>query len=214
MYVNAAHQVSIAKVGGITAIVSGMNANRDHVGVQEQGYRALANLAVNAANKVLIVETGGITAIVRGVKAHLNQADVQKYGCRAVANLAVTQDDNRLVIAKVGGITAIVSDMKAHNHHVGVQGWGSLALYNLSSNTKVAILIEVGGGVQVLEAASSYPYAGSALEKIEKASIPREKVPNDSAKIRRDAMQDPEELANGRNGWFRCILEVCENYQE
>ena len=233
MYVNAAHQVSIAKVGGITAIVSGMNANRDHVGVQEQGYRALANLAVNAANKVLIVETGGITAIVRGVKAHLNQADVQKYGCRAVANLAVTQDDNRLVIAKVGGITAIVSDMKAHNHHVGVQEWGCLALYNLSANAIIAAFIAVCGGVQVLGAVSTYPYAEEALDKIRAASIPNKKLPSDSAKNREAHVQEPdeepanepnEEPTNGRNRsvcriWksIKCIFKIyefCEDCQE
>jgi hypothetical protein len=212
---NAKNKVAIADAGGIGVVVSGMKAHQDHAGVQAKGCWALATLAFsNIENKVAIAKTGGIIAIARGMKAHLNQADVQKYGCRALSVLAVAQDDNRLAIAKAGGIAAIVNDMEAHNHHVGVQEWGCLALYNLSFNAKVALLIEVGGGVQVLEAASSYPYAGSALEKIQRASIPREKLPSGSAKIRRDPMQDPEEPANGRNGWFRCILELCKNYQE
>ena len=71
--------------------------------------------------------------------------------------------------------------------------------------------------------ASTYPYVGRALDKIKKASISREKLPNDdSTKIRRGPMQDPKDPANGRNGWFHCILEsikvrrheLCEECQE
>jgi hypothetical protein len=74
--------------------------------------------------------------------------------------------------------------MKAHHIQAGVQEQGCVALYNLSFNAKVAGLIAVGGGVQVLEAASTYPYAEDALDKIRTASIPKVKLSNDSANNR------------------------------
>ena len=151
----------------------------------------------------------------------------------ALSALAVTHDVKRLAIAKAGGIATIVSDMEAHNHHVGVQEWGCLALYNLSANAIIAAFIAVCGGVQVLGAVSTYPYAEEALDKIRAASIPNKKLPSDSAKNREAHVQEPdeepanepnEEPTNGRNRsvcriWksIKCIFKIyefCEDCQE
>ena len=224
--VNAGNKVLIAKTGGITAIVKGMNAHYSQSDVLKFGCGALASLAItHDDNRLAIAKAGGIIAIVSGMKAHQSQSDVQTFGCGALASLAATHDENRLAIVKVGGIAAIMSGMESHADHGVVQEMGCLELCNLSTNPKVASLIEGGGGVQVLEAASSYPYAGRALDKTQKASIPKKKATNDSARNRDAPIQESdEEPANGRNRsvrriWksIKCLVKIydlCEEYQE
>jgi hypothetical protein len=61
-----------------------MKAHIDHAGVQEQGCRALANLATNADNRVSITKAGGNAVILSGMKVHIDHAGVQRQGCCAL----------------------------------------------------------------------------------------------------------------------------------
>jgi len=83
------------------------------VDIQEEGCRALINLATNDDNQVLIVNAGGIAAIVSGMKDRVDHVDMQVEGCGALRNFAKNAE-NRVSIAEARGIVAIVSGTKAH----------------------------------------------------------------------------------------------------
>ena len=223
LFTNANNRVSIPKAGGITAIVSGVEAQSEHAGIQEKkGCVTLTNLAINnVENKVLIAKAGDITAIVSGMKAHRDHAGVQEQGCFVLQNLAPGSSDNKMSIAKEGGIVAIMSGTEAHRDHAGVQKQGCCTLYNLSFDPKVAFAVKVIGGVQVLKAASKNEYAADALLNIEKSSsrnkgddLPKDTTKNEylaggllsirkdiqKASRRRDYLPK-DTTKKGRKGW-------------
>jgi len=67
---NAYNQRAIAAHGGISVVVSAMKAHSGHVGIQDSGCRALANLAANADNTIAIAAAGGIRVVILAIKAH------------------------------------------------------------------------------------------------------------------------------------------------
>ena len=51
-------------------------------GVQEEGCRALRDLAANEkTNRDAIAEKGGVEAVVKGMQEHVSSAGVQEQGC-------------------------------------------------------------------------------------------------------------------------------------
>ncbi|KAJ1469153.1 hypothetical protein T484DRAFT_1597717, partial [Baffinella frigidus] len=71
--------------------------------VQEQGCKALRNLALNNENRAAIARAGGIEAVVAGMGAHTLFAEVQRSGCAALGNLSFNNNENKTVIARAGG---------------------------------------------------------------------------------------------------------------
>jgi len=87
-----------------------MKAHSGHVGLQDSGCRALANLAANADNTTAIAAAGGIRVVQSGMlamKAHMEKVVVQEHGCAALTNLAANNISNKTVITSEGGISVV-----------------------------------------------------------------------------------------------------------
>ena len=60
----------LAEAGGVDAVVKAMQTHLQHAGVQNQGCRALRNLAANDSLRAAIKELGGATAARSALEAH------------------------------------------------------------------------------------------------------------------------------------------------
>ena len=66
----------------IDSILAAMKQHPDSTGVQQQGCRALAEMARgNDANQRTIAEKGGIEAVFRAMTQHSHHEGVQQWGC-------------------------------------------------------------------------------------------------------------------------------------
>jgi hypothetical protein len=97
---------------------------------------------------------------------HSNDSEIQEEGCVALVHFAWNNDANRVSIAAKHGIEAIMSAMTTHSNVSKVQEYGCLALSNLTFNDSVAIMIQLEGGLAVLEQNPSSSYAATALQRI------------------------------------------------
>ena len=99
----------ISSLGGVELVLSALGNHSSHVGIQDYGLRALANLAVNGSlgcggccdvcgdgmstmageNKVLIASLGGVELVLSALRNHSSHASVQASGLRGLTNLAV-----------------------------------------------------------------------------------------------------------------------------
>jgi hypothetical protein len=166
---NHANCVSIAAKHGIEAIVSAMTAHSNDSTVQEVGCDALGTLACDDATCVSIAAKHGIEAIVSAMTAHSNVSKVQERGCLALGILARNIDANRVSIAAKQGIEAIVSAMTTHSNIPEMQERGCVSLLSLTLNESVAVRVELGGGVDVLEQNPNNSNAEVALQRINEA---------------------------------------------
>ncbi|KAJ1493272.1 hypothetical protein T484DRAFT_1929409 [Baffinella frigidus] len=97
-----------------------MGAHGSIAGVQEQGCKALANLAENYENDAEeIVRAGGIVAVVAEMGANTSDARVQLQGCRALGSLAETIDEE--------GVPALRQRWR-HTDRPGVENEGGRVL--------------------------------------------------------------------------------------
>ena len=92
------NQGSIAKAGGIRAVVHAMQAHRFVDGVQEWGCTALYNLACHKASQTRIAEEGGVVAIVRAMRDHEASLVVAEQGLIALRTLGFQNEPNKQLI--------------------------------------------------------------------------------------------------------------------
>ena len=96
------NRAAIGSVGGTSAVIDGMAAQRANGAVQEQGCGALWNLACGSkVNRVAIGQQGGIEGIVAAMRQHTASAAVQRTACGALATLVFQSAANRAALLHV-----------------------------------------------------------------------------------------------------------------
>ena len=101
--------------GDVAGLVRGMSTYASHSGVQQEGCRALVNLARNAENKIKIAKEGGIKVVMDAMVNHISHAGVQEQGCWALLNIGWSQKDLQKKIKNEGAQTLVEKAMKASN---------------------------------------------------------------------------------------------------
>ena len=81
-------EADLLGAGGFDAVLAAMGVHGTSAGVQEQGCKALVNLALHDANEAAILRAGGIEAVVAGMRAHRSSERVQEEDCMALLHLA------------------------------------------------------------------------------------------------------------------------------
>lgn len=118
---------------------------------QEDGARALANLASTAHGRAEIAREGGIETLIASMVAHPKVKQVQECAVAALSNLSASSQENQAKIAQLGGIAALINAMCQHRSKPMIQQYGATALRNLTlhnADNKVAIARE--GGISAL----------------------------------------------------------------
>jgi len=120
----------------IEAVVAAMEAHGGSAAVQEQGCRALGNLACDSpANQARAAKAGAIEAVVTAMWAHGGSSVVQENACFALDNLAAGCLANQARAAEAGAIEAVVAAMEEHGGSDEVQQWACFALGHLACNS-------------------------------------------------------------------------------
>ena len=79
--VNPSHQIKIASLGGIEAILKAMNKHLDSAGVQEKGSRALLNIGWSKTDlQQKIMSAGGEEVVRRAMSASNATPDTKEKG--------------------------------------------------------------------------------------------------------------------------------------
>jgi len=160
---NDENHVAIAEAGSITAVVAALQQHPTHAEVQQNGCRALCNLALNAENTVAIAEAGGIAAIVAALQQHPTNADLQVYcwhllqrsGQELLEALFIEPED---FLSELDGLKdrknvhCIVEGMRIHCNHSGVQEQGCGILWNLTKASHQLAVTQAGGIAVLVEA--------------------------------------------------------------
>lgn len=159
----------------IETVIRRMGASLDNAKVQEDGARALANLAGNSFGRSHIAKKHGIEALVAAMNAHRQVQQVQECAVAALSNLSASNSDNQTMIAKLGGIAVLIKAMQEHRAQPLVQQYGATALRNLTlhnADNKKAIA-ELSGIDALVAAMRTHPsvasvqqYAADALQNI------------------------------------------------
>lgn len=166
---------SIARTGGILAIVRAMETHNENTCVQVAACQALEKLALNEQNELAINDVGGVEAILGAMMGHFDCSNVQEAAWAALWNLSCGNAGNDMTIDSAGGIAAIVSAMKRHVHVASVQknACGALANLCLDNESRLQALADADGFVAIATALQrhwSHPEvrkeAGHALARL------------------------------------------------
>jgi hypothetical protein len=149
--VAADNQVSIARAGGLEAVVGALRRHETSAAVAEQACRTLCNLAANGALQRAAMCDGCACA------------DVVRSRCCARCGVAA---DNKVSIARAGGLEAVVGALRRHETSAAVAEQACWALRNLAVNGARCSFAWFGFSVCVLTT-----YATTAVAN--KASIQR-----------------------------------------
>lgn len=124
----------IANAGGCKLILEAMRAHKTVTDVQEQGCRALKNLAATGEAKKSIAREGGIKVILEAMQEHTKEHSVQEHGCQALMNLAADNYDNKKTVASQGGISIALKAMREHPQNAEIQHHVCRLLLSLTYN--------------------------------------------------------------------------------
>jgi hypothetical protein len=108
---NAENHKTIARAGGIEALIATMRRHEEHEGVQEGACSALFSFAENAENHKKIACAGGIEAVIAAMRRHEWNTCVQEAGCTALFMFA---GDSAVMNKLRGSLTFL---QKAYNRH-------------------------------------------------------------------------------------------------
>ena len=123
---------TIARVGGIRAVIQAMKNYPKDAAVQAHGCNALARLAFrHQDNQMAIAQEDGIGQILTAMHWHGRDAAVQMNGCGALLNLA-SMEENKRVITTADSIGVIREAMRHHPTRDEVQELGHAAVTFLS----------------------------------------------------------------------------------
>jgi hypothetical protein len=142
---------TMARTGGLLAVVRAMETHMDQAGVQVQACRCLEKLALDHDNELAIGEVGGVEAILGSMMSHGEDPDVQEAGWAALWNLTCGNADSQMVVDAAGGIEALVQCMVRHAEHPEVQknACGTLANLCLDKEERLTALAQAGGFVAI-----------------------------------------------------------------
>ena len=139
---NLQHQLSIGKLGGITALATLLKSGSSSV--QEQAAAAVASISMAAANKEPAIKAGALPPLVSLLKSGSSEA--QLHASEAVGNLA-SLVDAQMTVQKTGGIQRLLALLGSGK----AQEFAARALAKLShQNHAVQAEVIKNGGVALL----------------------------------------------------------------
>jgi hypothetical protein len=149
------HRSSIARFGGLLAILRAMEVNSAHADVQIAACRALEKMALDSETQVAIGEVGGIPTLVGAMADHLAHKGVQQAACAALLNISrccVEYVDSEIdPIPTDGVVHALTTAMKEHADQVEIQVKAFGALGNLCVNNEKRIQeLAASGGLATM----------------------------------------------------------------
>jgi hypothetical protein len=149
---------SIARTGGLLAIVRAMEDHLSHAHIQIAACRALEKLALDAENEMAIAEIGGVDAVLGAMMCHFEDCAVQEAAWSTLWNLTCLNSQARMTIDTAGGMAAIVSCMRHHALHPKVQQNACGALRNLCLHheERLQALVDAGGLVAIAAALQTH----------------------------------------------------------
>jgi hypothetical protein len=121
--------------------------------IQEEGMRALANVAMLLPTKKLLGDIGCVEFILSRMEKYPDSEDVQQFGCTAIGNFVDGAKYNAERVEKSGGIAVVIAAMKAHPNTEDseeLQKGGCIALENMSEWEEYRPLIVKAGGASAL----------------------------------------------------------------
>ncbi|KAK3263927.1 hypothetical protein CYMTET_27300, partial [Cymbomonas tetramitiformis] len=145
----------VTAAGGVECVVKGMVSHISVIEVQEEGCKALANLAENHENKSHLASSGAIEAVLNAMKVHNlrsnNAIEVRllRQACRALSNLAVNEQ-NELKLMKIGGIEAVLAAMAAKEADLETQRYAIAYLGAMAIHEAHALKISALGGIEAV----------------------------------------------------------------
>ena len=134
---------------GVAIVLGAMKQHPRVPDVQEEGCRALSELAINHVGKTAVGDAGGIGVIIRAMKEHRMVSKVQEQACQALSILA-EDDDNKKKLGKADGIDAILRSMEQHQFVPGVQERACCALSELAMDDENRKKIRDAGVIGVI----------------------------------------------------------------
>mmetsp|Transcript_7081 Transcript_7081/g.18164 ORF Transcript_7081/g.18164 Transcript_7081/m.18164 type:complete len:901 (-) Transcript_7081:3417-6119(-) len=159
----------------IELVIGRMTQSVADARIQEEGARALANLAGTAFGRTHIAKMHGIEALVAAMRAHTAVKAMQECAVAALSNLSASHAENQVKIAEKGGIEVLISAMREHRQKPLVQQYGATALRNLTlhnAENKKAIA-RMKGIDALISAMETHPkhaavqqYAADAIQNI------------------------------------------------
>jgi hypothetical protein len=149
---------SIARTGGLLAIVRAMEDYVTHPQIQIAACQALEKLALDAENEMAIAEIGGVDAVLGAMMCHFDDCAVHEAAWSTLWNLTCLNSADTMTIDTAGGMAAIVSCMKHHALHAKVQQNACGALRNLCLHheERLQALVEAGGLVAIASALQTH----------------------------------------------------------
>jgi hypothetical protein len=148
------YRASIARTGGLLAIVQSMERFTDNVDIQVSACRALEKLALDGENETAIADVGGVEAILAAMMANFTNASVHEAAWGALMNLSCQNADSVMTVDTTGGMDAIIAAMQHHVDNPTIQrnACGTLANLCISNDTRRAALVKAGGFVAIAAA--------------------------------------------------------------
>ena len=142
-------KIKVLELGGIEAVLVGMDAHKDAEKVQGAGCMALGNLS--NVDKVKVAELGGIEAVLAGMDSYKDCMQVQCLGCMALRMICDGNADNKVKIAALGGVEAVLAaSVILYTDSQGVPyvllALGMICVGNADNQDKVAAL----GGIEIV----------------------------------------------------------------
>jgi hypothetical protein len=138
---------TIARTGGLLAIVRAMETHSSHAPIQKAACQALEKLALDIENERAISDVGGVEAILAAMMGHLNNVSVQEAAWSALQNLTCGNAQGAMTIDTTGGMVSLVSAMRTHSTEPRVQAsaCGTFANLCLDHEDRLTALAQAGG---------------------------------------------------------------------
>ena len=150
-----ANAPTIARSGGLLAIVQIMEQHIDHPGIQVSACHALEKLALDHENEVAISEVGGLEAVISSMMANFHDDRVHEAGWSALWNMTCHHADLAVDIEE--GLQALTSCMAEHAQQPNVQRNACGTLANLcQSPDRMKALRDAGGFVAIATALENH----------------------------------------------------------
>lgn len=145
---------TIARTGGLLAVVQNMERLTDHADIQVSACRALEKLALDGENETAIADVGGVEAILAAMMANFKNESLHEAAWGALMNLSCRNADSVMTVDTAGGMEAIIAAMQYHVTNADIQrnACGTLANLCISNETRRAALAKAGGFVAIAAA--------------------------------------------------------------
>ena len=154
VFYDVAKRASIARSGGLLAIVHAMENHSLSPRVQIAACQALEKLALDNGNEVAIREVGGVDAVVSALVNHLANGAVQEAAWSALQNLSCENSLEEMPFDSGGGFEKLVAAMRLHRDDAAIQtnACGAIANICVDNERRLASLVDAGGIVAMAAA--------------------------------------------------------------